>query len=189
MAQYPRWDPSHTLPWGEPLGEMQGSLWVPSDTAELENYAGYIVSCSTQEAKFTHLFNETTVHYIKSVICRMKWLAVQRQQFYSTVKHWQFWGDEGTAICSEERDPTVRMDPNSGRGAHQWTNSCFLSTKIGGSVLKESNKGTPKHLEMGKIGYTPAHWSCAHNTINIGVYTLELPSLHMKSSALELEKP
>ena len=65
-------------------------------------------------------------------------------------------GDEGIAICSEERDPTVRMDPNSSRGAHQWPNSCFVSTKTGGSVLKGSNKGTPKHLEMGKIGYTPA---------------------------------
>ena len=28
-------------------------------------------------------------------------------------------GDEGIAICCEERDPTVRMDPKSGRGAHQ----------------------------------------------------------------------
>ena len=66
-------------------------------------------------------------------------------------------GDEGTAICSEDRDPTVRMVPNSGRGAHPWPNSCFVSTKTGGRVLKGSNKGTPKHLEMGKIGYTPAH--------------------------------
>ena len=65
-------------------------------------------------------------------------------------------GDEGIAICSEERHPTVRMDPKSGRGAHQWPNSCFLSTKTGGSILKRRNKGTPKHLEMGKIGYTPA---------------------------------
>ena len=68
-----------------------------------------------------------------------------------------FLGDEGTAISSEERDPTVRMGPNSGRGAHQWPNGCFVSTKTGGSVLKRSKKGTPKHLEMGKIGYTPAH--------------------------------
>ena len=68
-----------------------------------------------------------------------------------------FLGDEGTAISSEERDPTVRIDPKSGRGAHQWPNGCFVSTKTGGSVLKRSKKGTPKHLEMGKIGYTPAH--------------------------------
>ena len=66
-------------------------------------------------------------------------------------------GDEGTAICSEERDPTVSLVPISGRGAHTWPNSCFVSTKTGGRVLKGSNKGTPKHLEMGKIGYTPAH--------------------------------
>ena len=40
--------------------ETNESLWVPCDTAELENYAGYTVSCSTWEAKFTHLFNEIT---------------------------------------------------------------------------------------------------------------------------------
>ena len=148
--------------------EKQGSLWVLSDTAALENYAGYIVSCSTWEAKFTHLFNEITTHHIKSVICMMKWLVVQRQQFHSTVKHWQFQGDEGIAICSEEGDPTVRMDPNSGKGAHQWPNSCFVSTKTGGSVLKGSNKGTPKHLEMGKIGYTPAT-----DPVLITLWTLE----------------
>ena len=66
-------------------------------------------------------------------------------------------GDEGTAICSEERDPTVWLVPISGRGAHPWPNSCFVSTKTGGQVLKRSNKGTPKHLEMGKVDYTPAH--------------------------------
>ena len=59
-GQDPHWDPSHPLPCGGLLGEMQGSLWVPSDTEKLENYAGYIRSCSTREAKFTHLFNEIT---------------------------------------------------------------------------------------------------------------------------------
>ena len=70
-GQDPRWDPLPPSPLRGPLGEMQGHLWVPSDTAELENYAGYIVSCSTQEAKFTHLFNEITTHHIKSVTCTM----------------------------------------------------------------------------------------------------------------------
>ena len=55
VVQEARWDLSHPIPWGGPLGETQWSIWVPSDTAELENYAGYIVSCSTWEAKFTHL--------------------------------------------------------------------------------------------------------------------------------------
>lgn len=32
-------------------GRNAGSLWVLSDTAELENYAGHIVSCSTQGGK------------------------------------------------------------------------------------------------------------------------------------------
>ena len=63
MAQDPSLDPSHPMSWDEPLGETQWSIWVPSDTAELENYAGYIVSCSTWEAKFTYLFNEITTHY------------------------------------------------------------------------------------------------------------------------------
>ena len=48
------------------------------------------------------------------------------------------------------------MDPNSSKGADQWTNSCLVS-KIGGSVLKGSNKGTLKHLEAEEIGYSPAH--------------------------------
>ena len=30
-----RWDPSPRLPRGGPLGEMQETIWVPSDTAEL----------------------------------------------------------------------------------------------------------------------------------------------------------
>ena len=96
--QDPHWDPSHTLPRGGPLGEMQGSILVTSDTAEPEKDAGYIMSCSTWEGKFTHLFSEITTHHIKSIIWKFKWLVVQRQQFHSTVKHWQFWGDEGTAI-------------------------------------------------------------------------------------------
>ena len=96
--QDPGWDPSYPLPWGSPLGETQGSIWVPSDNAELENDAGYIMSCSTWEVKCTYLFSEITTHHIKSVICKFKWLVVQRQQFHSTVKHWQFLGDEGTAI-------------------------------------------------------------------------------------------
>ena len=29
------------------------------------------MSCSTWEAKFTHLFNEITTHHIKSVTCTM----------------------------------------------------------------------------------------------------------------------
>ena len=63
----------HCSPWGEHLGGNQWSLWVPCDTAELENHAGYTVSCSTWEAKFTHLFTEITTHHFISVICTMKW--------------------------------------------------------------------------------------------------------------------
>ena len=66
-------DPSHCSPWGEQLGGNQWSLWVPCDTAELENYAGYTVSCSTWEAQFTHLFNEIITYHIISVICTMRW--------------------------------------------------------------------------------------------------------------------
>ena len=67
LAQDPCWDPLTFSPEGVHW-EKQGSLWVPSDTAALENYAGYIVSCSTWEAEFTHLFNEITTHYF---ICNM----------------------------------------------------------------------------------------------------------------------
>ena len=71
--QDPRWDPSPSLPrGGGPLGETQGSIWVPSDTAELENDAGYIKPCSTWEVKFSYLFSEITTHHIKSVICKFK---------------------------------------------------------------------------------------------------------------------
>ena len=142
---------SHPIPWGEPLGETEWSIWVPSNTAELENYAGYIVPCSTWEAKFTHLFKEITTHHIKSVMCTMKWLEVQRQQFHSAANRWQFWGDKWAAISPLlwEREQTVRRDPNSSRGAHQGANSCFVSTKIGCTVLKGSNKVTPKHLGTG----------------------------------------
>ena len=71
--QDPRWDPSPPLPrGGGPLGETQGSIWVPSDTAELENDAGYIKPCSTWEVKFSYLFSEITTHHIKSVICKFK---------------------------------------------------------------------------------------------------------------------
>ena len=66
-------DPSHCSPWGEQLGGNQWSLWVPCDTAELENYAGYTVSCSTWEAQFTHLFNEIITYHVISVICTMRW--------------------------------------------------------------------------------------------------------------------
>lgn len=54
VVQDPSWDLSHPIPWSDPLGENQWSIWVPSDTAELENYAGYIVSCSNWKAKFIH---------------------------------------------------------------------------------------------------------------------------------------
>ena len=81
MAQDPSLDPSHPMSWDEPLGETQWSIWVPSDTAELENYAGYIVSCSTWQEKFTYLFNKITTHNFISLICTMKWLEVQRQNF------------------------------------------------------------------------------------------------------------
>ena len=80
------------------------------------------------------------------------------------------------------------MDSNSSKGADKWTNSCFVS-KIGGSVLRGSNKGTLKHLETEEIGYSPAHWSYVHDTVNTGVCTLELQPLHMKSTALKLKKP
>ena len=143
MAQDPSLDPSHPMSWDEPLGETQWSIWVPSDTAELENYAGYIVSCSTWQEKFTYLFNKITTHNFISLICTMKWLEVQRQKFHSAAKCWQFWGDKGAAISPllQERDPTMRMDSNSSKSAHQWTNSCFVSTKIGGSALKGSDRG------------------------------------------------
>ena len=191
VTQDPSWDPSHPMSWSEPLGETQWSICVPSDTEELENYAEYIVSYFTLEAKFTRLFKEITTHNFISVICTMKWLVVQRQQFHSAAKCWQSQGDKGAVIhpLLWERDHTVRMDPNSSKGAHQWTNSCFVSTKTGGGVLKGSNKRTLKHLGMGEIGYSPAHWSCAHNTVNTGICTLELHSLHMKSTALKLKKP
>ena len=135
--------PLSPSPQRGPLGEMQGSIWVPSDTGELENDAECIVSCSTWEAKFTYLFNEITTHYFISVICTMKWLEVQRQKFHSAAKCLQSQGDKGAAISPLlwEKNPTVRMDSNSSRSAHQWTNSCFVSTKIGGSALKGSNRG------------------------------------------------
>ena len=118
-------------------------------------------------------------------------MTVQRQQFHSAAKCWQFGGDKGVAIppLLRERDQTVMMDSNPSRGAHQWTNGYFVSTKTGGSVLKGSNKRTLKHLGMGEIGYSPAHWSCAHNTVNTGIYTLEWSPLHKKSTVLKLEKP
>ena len=39
----PSLDPLSPYPLRWPLGETQWSLWVPSDTTELENYSGYIV--------------------------------------------------------------------------------------------------------------------------------------------------
>ena len=53
-------------------------------------------------------------------------------------------------ICCEQRDQTnSKMNPNSCTGAHQGANSCLVSTKIGCSVLKGSNKGAPKLLGTG----------------------------------------
>ena len=98
MTQDPIWDPSHPIPWGEPMGETQWGIWVPSDTAELETYVGYSMSCSTWEAKCIYLFKEISAHDLISVIYTMKWLIVQRQQFHSAAKHWQFQGDKRAAI-------------------------------------------------------------------------------------------
>jgi len=100
VAQDPRWDSSHPIPWGEPLGETQWSLWVPSDSAELASYAGYSMSYSTWEVKFSCLFTEITTHHFISVICTMKWLVVQRQKFHPAAKRWQFQEDKGAAIPS-----------------------------------------------------------------------------------------
>ena len=63
MTQDPSWEHSHPFSWGEPKGETQWSIWVPSDTAELETYVGYSVSCSTWEAKFIYLFKEISAHH------------------------------------------------------------------------------------------------------------------------------
>ena len=82
----------------------------------------------------------------------------------------------------------MRMVPNSSRGAHQWTNDYFVSTKTGGSILKGSNKRTLKHLGTGKIGYSPAT-DPVLITLSTRVYTLESPPLHVKPTALKLEKP
>ena len=43
----------------------------------------------------------------------------------------------------------MRMDPDLSKGAHQWRDSCFVSSKTEGSVLKGSNKVTLKHLGSG----------------------------------------
>ena len=144
MAQDPSLDPSHPMSWDEPLGETQWSIWVPSDTSELETYVGYSVSCSTWEAKFIHLFKEISAHHLISVIYTMKWLVVQRQQFHSAAKHWQFQGDKGAAIppLLWETGQTLRMDPNSCSSIHQWTNSCLLVVKLGVVSSKEATRGS-----------------------------------------------
>ena len=88
-------------------------------------------------------------HHSPLHICNMHdEMTVQRQQFHSAAKCWQFQGNKGTAIppLLWERDQTVRMDSNPSRGAHQWTNGYFVSTKTGGSIFKGSNKRTLKHL-------------------------------------------
>lgn len=142
MTRDPSWDPSHPIP--------EVSQWEKCSEAsehhflELETYVGYSVSCSTWRAKCIHLFKEISAHDLISVIYTMKWLIVQRPQFHSAAKHWQFqgtWGQPSSLCCERRTRQTVRMDPNSCRGIHWWTNSCFVSSKIGDSVLKGSNRG------------------------------------------------
>ena len=58
-------------------------------------------------------------------------------------------GQHSPSAVNRGTKQTVKMNPNSCRGAHQGANSCFVSTKIGCSVLKGSNKGTPKYLGTG----------------------------------------
>ena len=151
VAQDSRWDPSHPIPWGEPRGETQWSLWVASDTAELESYTGYSVSCSLgrQNSHTSLMKSPLTTSYL---ICTMKWLVVQRQQFHPAAKRWKFQEDKRAAIPSLlwERDQTNSEDgpqpiqecsPVSFRSALQWTNSCFVSTKLGIVYSKEAIRG------------------------------------------------
>ena len=137
LAQDPHWDPPHPLLWGGPLGETQGSIWVLSDTTELENYAGYIMSCSTWEAKFTHLFNEITTHHIKSVTCTMK----TRQQFHSAVKHWQFWGMKGQPSALKTGTQQWGWSPTQAGVLTHGQIVVSLALKLGVRSSKEATRG------------------------------------------------